>query len=103
MNADTDRALLLIAEERRRQRARWGTNDWPDGTGSEEWKRRAGELRVQCDAAFDQRVGTWRHILLEEVAEAMAEVDPDRLKAELVQVAAVACQWVESLERRSVK
>lgn len=43
----------------------------------------------------------WRHILDEEVAEALAETDPERLRAELVQVAAVAVQWIEALDRRA--
>lgn len=44
--------------------------------------------------------GTWRDILAEEFNEALAESDPDRLRAELVQVAAVAVNWVEAIDRR---
>lgn len=40
-------------------------------------------------------------MLLEEVAEAFAESDDARLRAELVQVAAVAQAWIESIDRRS--
>lgn len=43
---------------------------------------------------------TWRHILAEEMFEALAESDPAKLRAELVQVAAVAVQWVEAIDRR---
>ncbi|MER6951259.1 hypothetical protein ABT294_45315 [Nonomuraea sp. NPDC000554] len=43
---------------------------------------------------------SWRHILHEEVLEAFAEDDPELLRAELVQVAAVAVKWVQALDRR---
>lgn len=44
---------------------------------------------------------TWRAILREEVAEAFAESDPELLRTELIQVAAVAVSWVEDIDRRS--
>lgn len=44
---------------------------------------------------------TWWHILREEVFEAAAEEDPDKLRAELVQVAAVALKWAEAIDRRN--
>ena len=40
-------------------------------------------------------------ILAEEVAEVYAESDPDRLRAELIQVAAVCVQWIEAIDGRS--
>lgn len=43
---------------------------------------------------------TWWHILREEVFEAAAESDPDKLRAELVQVAAVAVKAIVTLEHR---
>lgn len=45
---------------------------------------------------------TFRDILACEVAEAFAEEDPARLRAELIQVAAVAVQWVEAIDARAV-
>jgi hypothetical protein len=42
---------------------------------------------------------TWAHILTEEFYEALAEADPEKLREELVQVAAVAVAWVECLDR----
>ena len=47
--------------------------------------------------------GTWRHILTEEVWEAFAEKDSARLRAELVQVAAAAVNWIEAIDRRQAK
>lgn len=40
---------------------------------------------------------TWLHILLEEFAEVAKEDDPERLREELIQVAAVAVSWAEKL------
>ena len=42
----------------------------------------------------------WDGILLEEVYEAFAEEDPIKLRSELVQVAAVAVQWIAAIDRR---
>ena len=60
--------------------------------------------KARTDAAA-QRGGdgsvTFEHILTEEWAEAMAESDPDALRAELVQVAAVAVQWIEAIDIRA--
>jgi hypothetical protein len=58
--------------------------------------------RQETDQMAGEGVCTWRDILLEEVAEAFAEDDPGRLRAELIQVAAVATQWVEAIDRRGV-
>jgi hypothetical protein len=53
-------------------------------------------------AATDERTKegtvTWRDILTEEVLEAYAEDDPNKLRAELIQVAAVAVKMVAALE-----
>lgn len=46
---------------------------------------------------------TWWHILREEVFEAAAEDDPVRLRAELVQVAAVAVKMIDALDAAEVE
>ena len=43
---------------------------------------------------------TFEHILTEEWAEAIAENDPTKLRTGLIQVAAVAVQWVQAIDRR---
>lgn len=43
--------------------------------------------------------GAWDGILLEEVFEALAEEDPEKMEVELVQVAAVACAMYEASVR----
>lgn len=89
-----------LRDEREAQDAKWGEQNHPDGTGLHYLKAEADKARHICDYAFEHQRGTWRHILAEEVAEAFAEKDPDKLRAELIQVAAVAQQWVAAIDRR---
>lgn len=97
--------LTEIAEERARQDAKWGEQNHPDGTGAAYGLGAVPELaadfaKQRCDAAFERGTGTWEHILFEEFCEAMAEDDPVRLRAELLQTAAVAVHWIEALDQR---
>lgn len=107
--------LVEVRMERARQDAKWGEQNHHDGTGAfsirdgrpvpdryvgEVRRARADAAQQACDEAFANGRGTWRLILLEEVHEALAEDDPARLRAELVQVAAVAVKWIEALDRR---
>jgi hypothetical protein len=41
----------------------------------------------------------WANILLEEVYEAFAETDPEKQREEMIQVAAVAVQIIEFLDK----
>lgn len=86
--------------ERKRQHERWGEQNHPDGTAGRTTYLAAHRAKKRCTEAFEAGRGTWRHILAEEVAEAFAERDPEKLRNELVQVAAVATQWVEAIDRR---
>ncbi|WP_217428307.1 hypothetical protein [Microlunatus speluncae] len=96
----TRHVLADIAAERRRQDEKWGEQNHPDGTGGELWTlERDQRIRI-TDHRFAEGTGTWSDVLAEEFAEAMAEIDPDRLRAELVQVAAVATGWIEAIDRR---
>lgn len=95
--------LREVAVERARQNARWGQQDHPNGTGCVSSyggdAEAARAAREACNWAFSRGGGTWRHILWEEVCEAFAETDPVLLRAELIQVAAVAAAWVEAIDR----
>lgn len=117
--------LEEVAAERARQDAKWGEQNHPDGTGQFPLVNvqvasiehagifdptpTLGNLRAEVlarvatkatdDQAREGRVD-WRDILLEEVFEALAEVEPGSLRTELIQVAAVATQWVEAIDRR---
>lgn len=114
-----------VTAERRRQNAKWGKQDHPDGTGpdtrpllthieepsihlNDSAELLSASLTARTDHRFsgwrslDTPPGTWRDILLEEVFEALAESDPAKLRTELIQVQAVAQQWVAAIDRRVV-
>ena len=114
-----------ILAERDRQDAKWGEQNHPDGTGPntlplmdtwihipeddmrglEDYTARllafaATQATNAAARGHRSEPVTWRDILLEEVTEAFAEEDLDRLRTELIQVAAVAAQWAEAIDRR---
>lgn len=96
--------LAEVAAERARQDAKWGQQDHPDdthGNAEKYWQRQARAAEAATDLAARQGALTWAHILLEEVYEALAETDPAKRRAELVQVAAVAVAQIEAIDRRS--
>jgi hypothetical protein len=90
-----------VDAERQRQLAKFGDQHHPDGTGLPVYQHSANRYRDHADRAAASGVLAWRDVLQEEVYEALAESDPDRLRAELIQVAAVAVAWVEAIDRRS--
>jgi hypothetical protein len=120
MTALTDSVLAQVAAERAAQTAKHGDQSHvPSGTGPQttpvaeivrgdanEIVNRhfafglANQARAATNAHAAAGAVTFADILLEEVFEALAESDPARLRAELVQVAAVAVQWVEAIDRR---
>jgi hypothetical protein len=95
----TRSVLLEVYHERCRQDSKWGQQNWPMGT-SESNTLRSGFAQLKCQHNATLGTVTWRDILDEEVQEAFAEDDPDLLRAELVQVAAVAVAMVECIDRR---
>jgi hypothetical protein len=109
--SDATRAVLAEVEaERTRQHAKWGEQNHPDGTGedADNWAyplRGSAAMAAEMQKAIvDARASvgtvTFLEIALEEVAEAFAEADPVKLRAELVQSAAVFVQWIEAIDRR---
>ncbi|PZG12966.1 hypothetical protein C1I95_24720 [Micromonospora craterilacus] len=114
----TARVLYEVARERSRQDAKFGPQNHPDGTGPRQaiaigighMGEIADQMRRATNAAAGRLPGlehhgplTWRHVLLEEVFEALAEDDPAKLRTELVQVAATATVWIEAIDRRLAK
>lgn len=95
--------LDQVAAERTDQHRKWGEQDHPDGTGGASFIQVAEDIKSQVDQAAAGGILTYRDLLLEEVAEAFAESDRTKLKAELIQVAAVAVAWVEKLIREEEK
>lgn len=101
----TTPGLAAFAEEldaeRSRQLAKFGDQRHPDGSGGPVHRYLANRYRETVDAWAASSSGpSWRDILLEEVHEALAEDDPAKLRAELVQIAAVCAAWVSDLDRR---
>jgi hypothetical protein len=92
--------LAEVQAERDRQDAQWGEQNHRDGTGALQQVLEADKAREACQAAFARGDGTWMHVLIEEVFEAFAEEDPSKVRAELVQVAAVAVAWIAAIDRR---
>ena len=114
----TDVVLHQVLNERARQFAKHGDQSHlPDGTGpaaGRPWLTQQGRWLGYEHLSTGARIATeeasattgddtvsFADILLEEVFEALAEDDPARLRAELVQVAAVAVQWVEAIDART--
>ena len=89
-----------IRAERQRQDEKWGEQNHFDGTGPG-YRRHADAAHQRCQAAAELGLVSYRDILEEEVFEAFAESDPTKLRAELIQVAAVTVAWVEKLDREA--
>lgn len=90
-----------VAKERDRQDVKWGVQNHPDGTGRPGDADAADAAKARCQADAAAGTSTFRGILDEEIAEAYAETDPQLLRAELVQAAAVIVQWVQAIDRRT--
>jgi hypothetical protein len=89
-----------IDEERVRQDAKFGDQTTlPDGTDADfSWQREF--YQGECNRATCGGTVTWRHVLLEEVFEAVAETDPAKIRAELLQAGGVIVAWLEALDLR---
>ena len=116
--SSTAPVLAEVAAERGRQETKWGQQDHPDGTGPNTTpmaeivrgpanaivnRHYAFGLAYQAKSATDAHAKdgtiTYADIFLEEVFEALAEDDPAKLRAELIQCAAVAVAWAEKIDR----
>ncbi len=96
---ETADLLYDVADERIAQGAKWGDQPHPDGT-SESYSVHADAAKLLTDQRAEAGTLTWADILSEEVLEAFSETNPDALREELVQVAAVAISWAEDIDRR---
>lgn len=116
----TQGVLAEVLAERQRQEAKWGEQNHPDfdqtlltRPGGCDEERMAMQYEVPteargkqlCQGAFEKKQGTYAHILVEEVAEAVGACNapPAKLREELIQVAAVAVAWVEKLDREAAR
>lgn len=99
--------LADIARERFAQDVKWGKpKDVPNGTGADveltgltfgEWR---DAIQRRVDRLAETHESVMSYVLLEEVFEALAEGTDDKLRAELVQVAAVAAKWIQIIDER---
>lgn len=92
------KVLADIADERERQDKKF-PRDYPDGTG-DVGAAAAETLKALCTRTTEEGTCTFAQVLAEEAAEALVETDPEVLRHELVQTAAVCVKWIESLDRR---
>lgn len=105
-----------IGRERLRQDEKWGEQNHSDGTGVDwvamvtpAFGSKMDEIKAEliaklakntCERYARKDELTFLHIALEEIAEAFAETDPELLRAELVQAAAVLVNWIGAIDRR---
>lgn len=94
------KVLSDVLVERRRQEAKFGQQDLPDGTGGALFENHSAWSKAKYEEAAIKGTLTFRHVLREEVDEAFAESDEEKLMHELDQVAAVAVKWKEAILRR---
>lgn len=116
--AQAERAGVLgeIADERQRQDAKWGEQNHPsldivllNRPGGCTPERMAEQYEIPsearakflCQTNAERGTCTYAHILIEEVAEAIAAgvTSEDALRTELVQTAAVVVAWIEKIDR----
>lgn len=113
MNASSQLHILAVLDdimvERLRQDEKFGQQDHPDFRSNLPLVYRNAyygmppevEAKFLTERRFQNGDGSFADILIEEVAEAIAAPDEKNLREELIQVAAVAAQWVEAIDRRS--
>lgn len=108
--ARTWAVLDLVLDERRAQEAQYGgANELlEDGSGPDvRWLgpytgQPAEEIQKELRRDYEdwednEGLPTWVHLVREEMAEAFQENEPERLKEELIQVAALCVSWAERL------
>jgi hypothetical protein len=110
-----NKILEEIAQERKRQDEKWGEQNHPcldetllNRVGGCTPQRIAEEYEIptenrakfKCDTAFKRGDGTWAHIALEEFCEVVGELDIEKRRTEIIQLAAVCVAWVENIDRK---
>lgn len=77
-----------------------GEQDLPMGSGPQ-WKPFADGARSECDRVTMEGTVSWRHIITEEIWEAMAEKDWSKCRAELTQAAAMIFKAIANGDERN--
>jgi hypothetical protein len=108
----TPATLVDVSREIIRQHEKWGVQNHPDfhpraGTGENRsaFYGLPTEAIAKTGCEWDATDGTvnWTRILTEEVCEAVEAPDEEKLRKELVQVAAVAVSWIDAIDRRKAQ
>lgn len=105
-----DAVWAAVLTERARQEALWGEQNHPSQGGGlrpadwhEQYALNAAKWKsINAERVHYGQLG-WDGILLEEIYEALAEADPEKLRIELVQSMAVILNWLECVERRAAQ
>jgi len=106
MNRRDIYVMIDVYAERDRQRVlgHLDSHDYADGTGQHLDRAlplpSAASVRARAEAAF---AVPWALVLLEEVLEALEEHDEEKLREELIQVAAVAVRWAGAIDERMLE
>jgi len=103
MSSLREKIIADIDEERDSQDRKWGPQRHPDFEPDYPLVlEREASIKL-TNYAFQNDKGSWSHIFVEEVSEAIEEArlgDVEKLRNELIQVAAVAVAWIEDLDSR---
>lgn len=114
----TEKVLSEVHEERKRQHLKWGEQNFPSlkniipipgnsiasavamvnsyGLPSE------FTAKKECNIAMEKGTCTFAHIAVEELCEVISCLDDEKqMRKELIQLAAVAVQWVETIDRKN--
>lgn len=102
MSATPITAAALVLERRAANLLKWGVQHYPDGTRNTAFARarRTAAQKAEDAAARNKRL-TWATIFNEEAAEALCEVDEEKLLAELGDIGAVVLDWMDDILQRS--
>lgn len=93
--------LEQVIQERKRQTEKWGIQNLPIIPPDEldYLKERLGYIRKINDFAAEDQKNTWYELMTEELLEAVTAGTPAQMREELIQLAALAVQAVEWVDR----
>lgn len=110
----TSEVLVELFNERQRQDKKWGQQNHPC-LNQDLLNSKGGcvplqmtmyyeipsekRAKLMCDSTFKNNKGTYAHIALEELSEAISAFDVIKRREELVQLAAVTVAWIEKIDR----
>lgn len=109
--------VIEVLGEIQSQLERWGVQDHPSvdpiisaWEGSYHAQRICEEYEIPtesrakflCEMANSRNELTWSHIAVEELSEVISAPDDATRRGELVQLAAVVLNWIDSIDRNAL-